>query len=80
MLRKGDDGVLLGVFNFIHIHGMETMWKSTKFWVDEEESREYVKEMSDRERIKKDLEKQNAPFFGKNDPARPTDIGDSTRF
>ena len=80
MLRKGQEGVLLGIFNFVHIYGMERMWKSTKFWKDEEEAREYVKEMADRERIKKDLERQNAPFFGKDDPARDTDVGDSTRF
>ena len=80
MLRNGEDGVILGVFNFVHVFGIETMWKSSKFWKDEEESREYVKEMADRERIKRELEKGEAPFFGKNDPARDTDINDATRF
>ena len=79
MLRKGQEGVILGVFNIIHIWGIETLWRSSNFWKDEEVSREYVKEMADRNRIKEELEQGNAPFFGKNDPARDTDIADSTK-
>ena len=79
MLRKGQEGVILGVFNIIHIWGIETLWRSSNFWKDEEVAREYVKEMADRNRIKEELEQGNAPFFGKNDPARDTDIADSTK-
>lgn len=41
--------------------------------------RRHRKEMADRSRIKEELEEANAPFFGKNDPARDTDIADSTK-
>jgi len=80
MIRNGDEGVILGVVNIMHIHGIETLWKSAKFWKDEQVTREYVNEMADRGRIKEELEKANAPWFGKSDPARDTDVNDSTRF
>lgn len=80
MRKKGTEGVLLGVVNTVHIHGIETMWKSNKFWSDEQDARENVKEMADRNRIKEELEEGNAPFFGKNDPARESDVNDATKF
>merc|ERR1719206_72851 len=79
MLRKGTEGVLLGVVNLVHVHGIETMWRSTKFWSDEQDARENVREMAERARIKEELEKGNVPFFGKNDPARDSDVNDATR-
>ena len=81
MIKKEQDGVILGVFNLMHIYGIETMWKSTKFWKDEEVSREYVKEMADRDRVKEKLKEANAPFFGKNDPAESDDgLNEAIRF
>eukprot|EP01084_Bolivina_argentea_P303661 524319_1 len=80
MLRNDQQGTILAVFNLLHIYGIETLWRSNKFWNDEAVTREYVKQMSDRNRIKEELEDKEAPFFGKNDPARDTDINEATRF